>query len=188
MPRPRLLLLPLLLVPVACSDVGKPLDRAAVLSDPQNMGDVTRVVRETFPEVPQLSTSDLARKLDSATPPLVLDVRDEKEFAVSHLPNARRIDPKSDPVAQLAALDVPKDREIVLYCSVGYRSSKAADALRKAGYTRTANLEGSIFQWANEGRPVARTTDKGEILTPTVHPYNAKWGRLLDPARRAPAD
>jgi hypothetical protein len=44
------------------------------------------------------------------------------------------------------------------------------------------NLEGSIFQWANEHRPLVRD---GQRET-RVHPYNAVWGRLLAPEVRAP--
>ena len=43
------------------------------------------------------------------------------------------------------------------------------------------NMEGSIFKWANEGRPVYRDGERVE----KVHPYNETWGRLLDKARRA---
>ncbi len=43
------------------------------------------------------------------------------------------------------------------------------------------NLKGSIFQWANEGRPVVRD---GEPVR-EVHPYDAVWGRLLDRDLRA---
>jgi hypothetical protein len=43
------------------------------------------------------------------------------------------------------------------------------------------NLEGSIFEWANSGRPVYR----GEERVSVVHPYGARWERLLDRALRA---
>jgi hypothetical protein len=38
------------------------------------------------------------------------------------------------------------------------------------------NLEGSLFQWANEGRPVYRD----DVPVQAIHPYDARWGRLLD--------
>jgi hypothetical protein len=44
------------------------------------------------------------------------------------------------------------------------------------------NLDGSIFAWANEGRPLERNGQPAQL----VHPYDALWGKLLDPARRAP--
>jgi hypothetical protein len=57
-----------------------------------------------------------------------------------------------------------------------------AERLQKAGFTRVRNLEGSIFEWANEGRPLVR---EGKKVT-TVHPYDTTWGRLLRDDVRAP--
>jgi 3-mercaptopyruvate sulfurtransferase SseA len=62
-----------------------------------------------------------------------------------------------------------------VYCSVGIRSARVADRLRHAGIGAVYNLDGSIFRWASEGRPVVRD---GEPVR-AVHPYNAVWGRLL---------
>jgi 3-mercaptopyruvate sulfurtransferase SseA len=64
---------------------------------------------------------------------------------------------------------------------VGYRSSELATRLQRAGQTNVTNLEGSIFQWANEGRALEAS---GKPAT-RVHPYNEKFGRLLKPELRA---
>jgi hypothetical protein len=77
---------------------------------------------------------------------------------------------------------VPKDRPIVAYCAVGWRSSALAERLKAQGYTNVSNLEGSIFAWANEGRPVYQ----GEQPAARVHPVSEKWGRLLKEELRAP--
>ena len=68
------------------------------------------------------------------------------------------------------------DRPIVVYCSVGYRSSILARKLQDMGFTKVYNLEGSIFKWANEDRPLVQNQTTGY----KVHPYNAHWGRLLE--------
>lgn len=91
--------------------------------------------------------------------------------------------------------------KLVCYCSVGYRSSKLATRLQTllhrqsdemasplAGSNQSPaktdvqvfNLEGSLFQWANENRPLISET--GE-RTRFVHPYSAVWGRLVDTSR-----
>lgn len=134
---------------------------------------VNRWIERSFPEVPRVTTAELVRELEASPELLLLDVRTEEEFAVSHLRGARRVEPGSG-AAVLAG--VGKDREIVTYCSVGWRSAKFAEALRENGYRRVRNLQGSIFQWANEGRPVVR--DGLEVSK--VHPYDAKWGAMLD--------
>ena len=144
---------------------------------------VETAVRARYPEVPVVTTRELAEALgDSVRAPLVLDARAMEEFAVSHLPGARRVDPDaSAPELRDALTEVSDEREIVVYCSVGYRSARIAERLREAGFENVASLEGSIFRWANEGRPLAR----GDTPTDAVHPYNAAWGKLLRPERRA---
>ncbi len=71
---------------------------------------------------------------------------------------------------------------VVAYCSVGYRSAGLADGLGQHGYTRVCNLEGSLFQWANEGRPLVDADGRVNV----VHPYGEPWSDLLDEARRGP--
>lgn len=147
---------------------------------------VTRKVRHDFPTVQRTDPAGLARWLGDPNrpPPLLLDVRTRAEFDVSHLPGAQRVEPGSD----AAQLHAPRDRPIVTYCSVGYRSADFAAKLQAAGFQRVENLEGSIFQWANEGRPVV---GRDGARVGEVHPYDRTWGNLLAPARRArvpPAD
>jgi 3-mercaptopyruvate sulfurtransferase SseA len=80
------------------------------------------------------------------------------------------------------ALDtLASDTPIVVYCSVGYRSAGVVQALQAQGFSEVYNLKGSIFRWANEGRPVVRN---GEPVS-AVHPYDASWGQLLTDSLRA---
>jgi len=140
-------------------------------------------IRAKFPQVAEISTEELAGWLADKrrTPPLLLDVREREEFAVSHLKNARHITPDAD--VRRLELPAQKSVPVVTYCSVGYRSAALALRLQQAGYTNVRNLEGSIFQWANEGRPMVN--ERGARVT-QAHPYDASWGKLLDPERRAP--
>lgn len=139
---------------------------------------VKEMIREKFPAVEQISTADLQAWLESGDRrPLLVDVRGEGEFAVSHLRGAVRVEPgAAEPLAGVA-----KDTPIVTYCSVGYRSSRMARRLSELGFTDVKNLEGSIFEWANQGRPVVRA---GREVR-QVHPYDERWGRLLAPELRA---
>ncbi len=136
-------------------------------------------IRRKFPDVNRIRTPELAAWLNDPkrTSPRLLDVREPVEYKVSHLANAQQVKPGSDP----AALGLPKEQPIVTYCSVGYRSAEYAQKLREAGFTNVRNLEGSIFEWANEGRPLV---EDGHPAS-QVHPYNKTWGLLLKPARRA---
>lgn len=138
-------------------------------------------IAHDFPRVKRISPPELAAWLDDGKrpPPVLLDVRTAAEYEVSHLKNAERVQPGSP----VSAIRIPKEQPIVTYCSIGYRSGAFAQALEQAGYTQVMNMEGSIFQWANQGRPVYRAGKRVE----KVHPYNGTWGMLLDKARRAAA-
>jgi rhodanese-related sulfurtransferase len=135
-----------------------------------------------FPGVAWVSTAELAswlaRREGEAQRPVLLDARSAAEYEVSHLGGARRVDPGAD--APLPT-DLPEDAPVVVYCSVGYRSAALAHRLQAKGLRRVYNLEGGIFQWANEGRPVYR---EGEPVR-EVHPYGRLWGRFLDEDLRA---
>ncbi|MEM9556703.1 MAG: rhodanese-like domain-containing protein [Acidobacteriota bacterium] len=161
---------------------------------------IKQKVRTDFPEVPQLSVDALAAMLERQDPeepgaPLLLDVREPEEFVVSHLPGALRVDPRTadsqtgdsqtEPLPEelTRALDaaVATGRPIVAYCSVGYRSSRLAAALRARG-VEAVNLEGSIFEWAARGESLV---GPGGETTRVVHPYSPAWSWLVDEELRA---
>ena len=135
-----------------------------------------RLVREDFPAVKQMTTQQLAdlRASHSGAQIVLLDARSADEFNVSHLRGAVRANTTRKALDALAAGDA--DRIVVTYCSVGYRSAKLADALQARGITNLYNLEGSLFRWANEGRPLYR----GDAPVDRVHPYDDEWGQLLN--------
>ena len=135
-------------------------------------GWVRRWVRKSFPTVEAISTATLAMRLSEDSPPLLLDVRKAEEYAVSCLPGAIHA-PNLAAVSAIATPDTP----LVLYCSVGYRSARLAELLLLQGYRNVVNLEGSIFQWRNEGRSLET---QGQS-TRQVHPYNRLWGLLIEP-------
>jgi rhodanese-related sulfurtransferase len=176
MKREILWLMGVLCLLLACT---KPAPVTQNNSSVDPLHDIKQTVRAKFPQVKQLSTNELDTwlKQSDREQPLLLDARTPEEFAVSHLHGARHGE-------QLTATlkDYPKDKPIVTYCAVGYRSSALAEKLQQQGFTNVANLEGSIFQWANEGRPIY----KGEQIVQQVHPFDAKWGQMLKPEVRAP--
>ncbi|MEQ1671538.1 MAG: rhodanese-like domain-containing protein [Hyphomicrobium sp.] len=139
-------------------------------------------VYQRFPEVEQLTAEDLAPKLTSAKPPLLIDVRDDAEYKVSHLAGAERVAPASKPADVVTNLSAKvAGREVVYYCSVGLRSSELAsatqDGLVKAGATGVSSLVGGVFGWHNAKRALV---DASGAPTEAIHPYNAKWGKLVE--------
>lgn len=131
-----------------------------------------RSIRRKFPAVRQVDPATLAAQLQQHPQPVLLDVRSPEEYAVSHLPDARQIPPATQ---DFSSFPGAPDTPIVCYCSVGYRSARLCDRLQAAGYKNVANLEGSIFEWVNQGYPVYRA---GQEVR-SVHPYSWQWALLL---------
>jgi NADPH-dependent 2,4-dienoyl-CoA reductase/sulfur reductase-like enzyme/rhodanese-related sulfurtransferase len=95
---------------------------------------------------PAISPLVLREELQGDTPPLVIDVRDEREYETENLRGAVNI-PLEDLRERLE--EVPKDRPVVVHCSVGYRSYLAQQILRQNGWTNVRNLYGG-FAFASE--------------------------------------
>ena len=136
-------------------------------------------IRETFPGVPQMTTRQLASTLERGEPVLLLDARTAAEFRTSHLAGATRTPTVRS--ALNAIQGAPPQPIVVVYCSVGYRSSRLVSRLQARGVEKVFNLEGSLFRWANEGRSLVR----GSATVTTVHPYDDEWGALLEESVRA---
>ncbi len=132
-------------------------------------------LRIQFPEVRWITTRDLADWLEDRhrQPPVLLDVRTPDEWDVSHLPGAQRADHGTS--AEAALSRATADTDVVVYDAVGYRAAELATRLRVVGFTHVESLDGSIFKWANEHRPLVRDRDPVR----RVHPYTQFWGRLL---------
>lgn len=121
--------------------------------------------------VPVISVKDAnAKKSDL----IFLDAREIKEYETSHIPESRYIG--YDKFKMESIKDIPKDKKIVVYCSIGYRSEIIATKLKEAGYKNVYNLYGSIFEWVNNNFSV---TDKNGKPTHKVHTYNKKWSQWV---------
>jgi rhodanese-related sulfurtransferase len=93
----------------------------------------------------------LARQAKHDPTLLVLDVRSPEEFAQGHVPGAVNI-PQDQVALRLA--EVPKDKDVVMYCRSGRRTALAAEVLSANGYTRLSHLEGDMNAWMEKGRPI----------------------------------
>ncbi len=108
----------------------------------------------------RISVQELRRLIDDGSPPAIVDVRTTRSFAAQHIPGALRM--TIDEVdAELANL--PRDREIVLYCTCPNEASAArvARVLMDRGFTRVRPLEGGLDCWIEAGLPVEEETMVG---------------------------
>ena len=109
-----------------------------------------------------------AKQLDE---PLFLDARETAEYQISHLPGALMIGYDQPDFSILDQTD--KQRPVVVYCTIGYRSERIANDLRSKGFNNVYNLYGSIYAWKLAGYPLIDAEGK---TTEKVHTYNKKWG------------
>ncbi|HRK78863.1 MAG TPA: rhodanese-like domain-containing protein [Thiobacillus sp.] len=86
---------------------------------------------------------------------LVLDVREDKEYAAGHIPKARHI-PLGQLAGRLQELDKFKDKPILVACRSGQRSARACGTLKKAGFKTVYNLAGGIMAWERANLPVTK--------------------------------
>ncbi len=85
----------------------------------------------------------------------IVDVRDAKEFAEGHLPEAKNI-PLAELDQRIGELDKFKSKSVVVVCKSGARASSAAAKLAKAGFADVVNLDGGIAAWQKAGLPLAK--------------------------------
>jgi adenylyltransferase/sulfurtransferase len=98
----------------------------------------------------EMTVSDLKARMDAGNAPLVIDVREPREWEICRIPGARLI-----PLAQLPGhLDeLDRSQEIVLQCKSGARSARATALLREHGFQGARNLAGGILAWIREVDP-----------------------------------
>nr|WP_155467892.1 rhodanese-like domain-containing protein [Duganella radicis] len=85
----------------------------------------------------------------------ILDVRDAKEYAEGHLPDAKNI-PLGELDQRLSELDKFKSRSLIVVGKSDARGSAAAAKLGKAGFADVVNLEGGVAAWQKAGLPLAK--------------------------------
>ena len=95
----------------------------------------------------EISARELSEGLARGAAPLLIDVREPREWEIARLPGATLI-PLSTLPARLGELDAA--REIVLYCHHGQRSMHALELLRASGFTKLKSLRGGINAWSKD--------------------------------------
>jgi rhodanese-related sulfurtransferase len=103
------------------------------------------------PSVTTLEATQLINRQDA----LMLDVREQAEFAQSHILNSRLL-PLSQLEARAGDIDKYKDKPVIVYCATGNRSSTAVAMLKKRGFSNVLNLSGGFSAWQQAGLPVQK--------------------------------
>jgi rhodanese-related sulfurtransferase len=109
-----------------------------------------KIVEDTRKRIREVTIDEVKAKLDRKEKFLLIDVREESEYAADHLPGAVHLGKgiiERDVEARVPDQDTP----MVLYCGGGFRSALAADNLQKMGYTQVLSMDGGIRGWHEKG-------------------------------------
>jgi rhodanese-related sulfurtransferase len=109
-----------------------------------------KIVEDTKKRVREVTIDDVKARLDRKEKFLLIDVREESEYAADHLPGAVHLGKgiiERDVEERVPDPDTP----MVLYCGGGFRSALAADNLQKMGYTHVLSMDGGIRGWREKG-------------------------------------
>lgn len=114
-----------------------------------------RIVEDAKKRVQETTVDEVKAKLDRGEKFLLIDVREDNEYAKDHLPGAIHLGRgiiERDIEERVPDLNAP----ITLYCGGGFRSALAADNLQKMGYTQVISMDGGIRGWREKGFPLTR--------------------------------
>lgn len=103
--------------------------------------------------VRECTVDEAKQKMDASEDFLLVDVREESEFAEARIPGAIHLG-KGIIERDIEAAVPDTSKEIVLYCGGGFRSALAADNLTKMGYTNAVSMDGGIRGWREAGYPL----------------------------------
>jgi len=112
-----------------------------------------QIVEDAKKRVREVSIDDIKSRLDRGDKFVLVDVREESEYANDHLPGAIHLGKgiiERDIEERVPELNTP----IVLYCGGGYRSALAADNLQRMGYTNVFSMDGGIRGWRERHFPL----------------------------------
>lgn len=114
-----------------------------------------KLVTEAKSRIKECTADDVMDRMESGKPFVLVDVREESEFAAGHAKGAIHLG------KGIIERDIEKtvpdhDAEIILYCGGGFRSALAADALQHMGYTNVISMDGGWRTWSQNGFPTER--------------------------------
>lgn len=112
-----------------------------------------RLVSEAKSRINEISAKELKEKIDQHEKILLIDVREDNEWASGHIPTAIHLS-KGIIERDIEKIASDPNTPIALYCSGGFRCALAADYLQNMGYTQVFSLDKGSQGWIDEGYPL----------------------------------
>jgi len=114
-----------------------------------------KLVNDAKTRVRETNVDEVKAKLDRGEKFVLIDVREESEYAKDHLPAAVHLG--KGVIERDIEQRVPDPKTpVVLYCGGGFRSALSADNLQKMGYTNVLSMDGGIRVWREKGLPLTK--------------------------------
>lgn len=114
-----------------------------------------KLVDDAKTRVRETGVHDVKKQLDAGEKLILVDVREESEWARGHLPGAIHLG--KGIIERDIEQKVPDHAApLVLYCGGGFRSALAADNLQKMGYTNVISMDGGIRGWRQKSYPLVK--------------------------------
>ena len=114
-----------------------------------------QLVQDAKKRVKETNVRDVKRRLDAGDKFVLVDVREDNEWAMGHLPEAIHLG--KGVIERDIEQRVPDTAaKLILYCGGGFRSALVADNLQKMGYTNVESMDGGWKGWLDAGLPTAR--------------------------------
>jgi adenylyltransferase/sulfurtransferase len=107
---------------------------------------------QTKAEIEEIDSPALAVALESDSPPVVVDVREQSEWDEGHIPRAIHV-PRGHLESRIERTTPDHETPIVLYCASGNRSAFAAKTLAELGYENVSSLAPGYTGWKRDGFP-----------------------------------
>jgi rhodanese-related sulfurtransferase len=122
---------------------------------PKHSSRFLKIVQDAKSRVREVTVDQVKAKLDRPEKFILVDVREESEWAKDHLPSAIFLG--KGIIERDIEQKVPETgAELILYCGGGFRSALAADNLQKMGYTNVFSMDGGIRGWRESNYPLEK--------------------------------
>jgi rhodanese-related sulfurtransferase len=114
-----------------------------------------QIVEDSRKRIREISIDEVKKKIDQGEKLMLVDVREDDEWAKDHLPGAVHMGRgviERDIEERVPDLHTP----MIFYCGGGFRSAMVADNLQKMGYTNVLSMDGGVRGWREKGYPFTK--------------------------------
>jgi len=114
-----------------------------------------KLVNDAKKKVKETNVADVQRRADAGEQFVLVDVREDNEWANGHIPGAIHLG-KGIIERDIEQVVPDTSAKLILYCGGGFRSALVADNLQKMGYSNVESMDGGWRGWTSAGLPIAK--------------------------------